>query len=99
MSRERRRPARLRGEAVTLWRLRRPSDELRCFLVEPPVGYWLGVERGHDLVFSETLDDLPMALQRSESLKSPLLVAGWSEVDPDVGAEAPGAPRHPGRRA
>ena len=31
----------LRGEAVTLWRLSHDGDELRCFLVEPPRGFWL----------------------------------------------------------
>jgi hypothetical protein len=74
---------RLKGEAVTLWRLERPADALRCFVVGPPRGYWLGIERGHDLIFSETYDDLEPALQRADSLKSPLLVAGWCEADPD----------------
>jgi hypothetical protein len=74
---------RLRGEAVTLWRLERTADALRCFVVGPPRSYWLGIERGHDLIFSETYDDLEPALQRAESLKSPLLVAGWAEVDAD----------------
>ena len=46
--------AHLRGEAVTLWRLERAKDKLHCFIVEPPGGFWLGVERGADLVFSET---------------------------------------------
>lgn len=75
---------RLRGEAITLWRLERPTDHLRCFLVEPPRGYWLGIERGHDLVFSETYDELEAALHRADALKSPLLVAGWTEVDGDT---------------
>jgi hypothetical protein len=76
----------LRGEAVTLWRLERPADGLRCFVVGPPRGYWLGIERGHDLIFSETYEDLGPALLRADSLKSPLVVAGWREADPD---EAP----------
>ena len=71
----------LRGEAVTLWRLERPEQRIRCFLVEPPRGFWLGIERGNELVFSETYDDLELALQRSEALKAPLIVAGWSEVE------------------
>ena len=75
---------RLRGEAITLWRLERTADELRCFVVGPPRGYWLGIERCTDLIFSENYDDLEPALNRAESLKSPLLVAGWAEVDPDV---------------
>jgi hypothetical protein len=93
----RRRPSdRLRGEAVTLWRLERPSDHLRCFVVEPPRGFWLGIERGRDLIFSETYEDLDAALQRADALKSPLLVAGWTETDSDVppppcaGARSPG---------
>ncbi len=75
---------RLKGEAVTLWRLERPADALRCFVVGPPRGYWLGIERGHDLIFSETYDDLEPALQRADSLKCPLLVAGWIEADSDA---------------
>jgi hypothetical protein len=73
---------RLRGEAITLWRLERPADALRCFLVGPPRGYWLGIERGHDLIFSETYRDLDAALERAEALKSPL-VSGWLEIDDD----------------
>ena len=38
------------------------------------------VERGADLVFSETHTELDPALMRAESLKSPLIVAGWTEV-------------------
>jgi hypothetical protein len=68
------------GEAVTLWRLKRAKDKLHCFIVEPPGGYWLGVERGADLIFSETHSELDPALMRAESLKSPLLVAGWIEI-------------------
>ena len=71
----------LRGEAVTLWRLERPTQRIRCFLVEPPRGFWLGIERGQDLLFSETYDDLELALQRAEALKAPLIVAGWNEID------------------
>ena len=70
---------RLRGEAITLWRLSRVNDRLRCFIVEPPGGYWLAIEKGADLLFSQTYPDLDGALARSEALKSPLLVAGWTE--------------------
>jgi hypothetical protein len=76
-------PARLRGEAVTLWRLARRDDHLHCFIVEPPGGFWLGIERGPDLLFSQTYTDLDAALARAEALKSPLLVAGWAEVEPN----------------
>jgi hypothetical protein len=72
--------AHLRGEAVTLWRLERAKDKLHCFIVEPPGGYWLAVERGADLVFSETHRELDPALMRAESLKSPLIIAGCTEV-------------------
>jgi hypothetical protein len=72
--------AHLRGEAVTLWRLERAKDTLHCFIVEPPGGYWLAVARGADLAFSETHGELDPALMRAESLKSPLIVAGWTEV-------------------
>ncbi len=71
----------LRGEAVTLWRLRRHDDDLRCFIVEPPGGYWLAIEKGSDLLFSQTCGDLEGALVRAEGLKSPLVVAGWAEVE------------------
>jgi hypothetical protein len=70
-----------RGEAVTLWRLERGREHLRCFIVEPPRGFWVGVERGADLIFSDTYPDLDEALMRAEGLKSPLLVAGWAEAD------------------
>ncbi len=73
-------PTRLRGEAVTLWRLARHADRLHCVIVEPPAGYWLGLEKGRDLLFSQTYGELDAALARAESLKSPLLVAGWTEV-------------------
>ena len=72
--------AHLRGEALTLWRLERAQDKLHCFIVEAPGGFWLGVERGADLVYSETHSELEPALMRADSLKSPLIVAGWTEV-------------------
>ena len=70
----------LRGEAVTLWRLRRNDTHLHCFIVEPPSGYWLAIEKGSDLLFSQTYGDLDGALARADGLKSPLVVAGWAEV-------------------
>ncbi len=70
----------LRGEAVTLWRLSRLEDQLHCFVVEPPSGYWLAIEKGSDLLFSQTYGDLEGALVRAEGLKSPLVVAGWTEI-------------------
>lgn len=70
----------LKGEAVTLWRLTRRDDLLHCFIVEPPGGFWLGIERGAELLFSQTYSDLDGALARAEALKTPLLVAGWAEI-------------------
>ena len=58
-------------------------------MVGPPRGFWLGIERGHDLILSETYDELEPALHRADSLKSPLLVAGWREADPDVSPAEP----------
>ena len=83
---------RLRGEAVTIWRLERGSEVIRCFVVGPPRGFWLGIERGHDLIFSETYDDLDPVLRRADSLKSPLIVAGWAEADADLPPVAGPAP-------
>ena len=71
----------LRGEAITLWRLARGAEHIRCFIVEPPRGFWLAVERGSELLYSQTYGDLEGALVRAEGLKSPLLVAGWTEPD------------------
>ena len=75
--------AKLRGEAITLWRLEREHEHLHCFLVEPPRGFWLAVQRGSELVFSETYAELEPALLRADGLKSPLVVAGWAIVDED----------------
>ena len=74
----------LRGEAVTLWHLARGEENLRCFVVEPPRGFWLGVERGHDLVLSETYPSLQPALARAEALEAPLVAAGWTDAEVDV---------------
>ena len=71
----------LRGEAITLWRLSRGPEHIRCFVVEPPRGFWLAVERGPELLYSQTYTDLEGALVRAEGLKSPLLVAGWTEPE------------------
>jgi hypothetical protein len=70
-----------RGEAVTLWRLARADQGLHCFLVEPPVGFWLGLECGPDLIFSETYPDLDAAMIRADGLKAPLMLAGWRELE------------------
>jgi hypothetical protein len=74
----------LRGEAITIWRLVRDGEELHCFLVEPPRGFWLGVERGHDLVLSETYASAEPALARAEALRAPLVTAGWRDADADL---------------
>jgi hypothetical protein len=72
-----------RGEAVTLWRLRLGDQHLHCFLVEPPKGFWLAVERAHELVYSETCAELEPALMKADGLKCPLIVAGWQEIEDD----------------
>lgn len=79
---QRKPPTRLRGEAVTLWRLSRDDQHLHCFIVEPPPnGYWLAVERAGELLYSQTYDDLDEAMLRAEGLRSPLLLAGWVEPE------------------
>ena len=42
------------------------------------------MERGHDLVFSETYPSLEPALARAEALRAPLVNAGWTDTDADV---------------
>jgi hypothetical protein len=72
--------SRLRGEAVTLWRLGQRDNRLHCFIVEPPSGFWLAIEKDGDLLFSQTYADLDCAIVRAEGLKLPLLLAGWTEL-------------------
>jgi hypothetical protein len=68
------------GEALTLWRLRRPAGNLRCFVVEWPGTYWLGVEcAGGELLVSETLTGLTTVMARADQIKRPLLEEGWVE--------------------
>jgi hypothetical protein len=69
------------GEAVTLWRLRHQSGNLRCFVAEWPAGFWLGVEcAGGVLMVSETLPTVDAVVARAAGVKAPLLDEGWQEA-------------------
>jgi hypothetical protein len=68
------------GEALTLWRLRHDSGNLRCFVAEWPSVFWLGVEcAGGELVVSETLPTMDAVVARAADVKAPLLIEGWLE--------------------
>ena len=68
------------GEAVTLWRLRQESGNLRCFVAEWPAGFWIGVEcAGGELIVSETLPTIDEVVARAGDVKAPLLNEGWLE--------------------
>jgi hypothetical protein len=68
------------GEALVLWRLRRPSGHLRCFVAEWPSGFWFAVEcPGGELVVSETLPGIDAVIARAAEVKAPLLAEGWQE--------------------
>jgi hypothetical protein len=68
------------GEALVLWRLRRASGRLRCFVAEWPSGFWFAVEcPGGELVVSETLTTIDAVIARAAEVKAPLLAEGWQE--------------------
>jgi hypothetical protein len=68
------------GEALTLWRLRRDTTRISCFVAEWPGSYWLAVECvGGELLSSETLPSLDAVLARSEEARSAWLRQGWVE--------------------
>ena len=68
------------GEALVLWRLRRPSGRLRCFVAEWPTGFWFAVEcPGGELLVSETLASIDEVIVRAADVKAPLLAEGWQE--------------------
>lgn len=68
------------GEALTLWRLRRGTARISCFVAEWPGAFWLAVECGGGaLLFSETLPTLEAVLARSEENRSAWVREGWSE--------------------
>ena len=68
------------GEALVLWRVKRESGHLRCFVAEWPAGFWLAVEcPGGELVVSETLATIDAVVARAAEIKAPLLAEGWRE--------------------
>jgi hypothetical protein len=68
------------GEALTLWRLRRDTARIACFVAEWPDAYWLAVEcAGGELLSSETLPSLEAVMARSDRARSEWLRKGWTE--------------------
>jgi hypothetical protein len=73
-------PGPFSGEALTLWRLRRDSAWIRCFVAEWPGAFWLAVEcAGGELLTSETLPAIDVVLARSADVRAMLLREGWLE--------------------
>jgi hypothetical protein len=68
------------GEALTLWRLRRDTTRIACFVAEWPGAFWLAVEcAGGELLSSETLPSLDAVLARSDEARSAWVRQGWNE--------------------
>jgi len=68
------------GEALTLWRLRRGTTRISCFVAEWPGAFWIAVEcAGGELLSSETLSSVEAVLARSEEVRSGWLRQGWAE--------------------
>lgn len=68
------------GEALTLWRLRRGTTRISCFVAEWPGAYWLAVEcAGGHLLSSDTLATIDDVLARSDEDRAARLRAGWTE--------------------
>ena len=68
------------GEALTLWRLRRATARIFCFVAEWPGAYWLAVEcAGGELLASETLPSVEAVMTRSDETRSAWLRQGWTE--------------------
>ncbi len=69
-----------KGEALTLWRLRRDTTRIACFVAEWPGAFWLAVEcAGGELLSSETLPSLDAVLARSDEARSAWIRQGWNE--------------------
>jgi hypothetical protein len=69
-----------KGEALTLWRLRRDTTRIACFVAEWPGAFWLAVEcAGGELLSSETLPSLDAVLARSDEARSAWVRQGWNE--------------------
>jgi hypothetical protein len=68
------------GEALTLWRLRRETTRISCFVAEWPGAFWFAVEcAGGELLSSDTLPTIEAVLARSDEHRSALLREGWTE--------------------
>jgi hypothetical protein len=68
------------GEALTLWRLRRDTVRICCFVAEWPGAYWFAVESdGGELLSSETLPSVEAVLARSDETRSTWIHDGWTE--------------------
>lgn len=68
------------GEALVLWRLRRDTSRVRCFVAEWPGAFWLAVEcAGGELLSSETLPTLDAVLARADEERTALARDGWTE--------------------
>jgi hypothetical protein len=68
------------GEALTLWRLRRDTARVDCFVAEWPGAYWLAVEcAGGELLSSETLPSLEAVMAKSDEARSEWIRQGWTE--------------------
>ena len=69
-----------KGEALTLWRLRRDTTRVACFVAEWPGAFWLAVEcAGGELLSSETLSSLEEVMTRSDQTRSAWILEGWTE--------------------
>ena len=68
------------GEALTLWRLRRETGGIHCFVAEWPGAFWFAVAcDGGELLASETLSTAEEVLARSAGVRATLLSEGWRE--------------------
>jgi hypothetical protein len=68
------------GEALTLWRVRRGTSRISCFVAEWPGAYWLAVEcAGGELLASETVPSLEAVLALSGEARAAWLRQGWIE--------------------
>jgi hypothetical protein len=68
------------GEALTLWRLRRGTTRIACFVAEWPGAYWLAVEcAGGELLSSETVSSVEAVMAGAEEARARWLQQGWTE--------------------
>jgi hypothetical protein len=68
------------GEALTLWRLRRDTIRISCFVAEWPGTFWLAVEcAGGELLTSETVSSVEEVMARADQARSAWVRQGWVE--------------------